>query len=228
MSASRILLVDEDDDNRDMIAVALESAGYEVDRTATAAEALALLRQRKYRLIVGHYGLPDQDAVAMLKDAKAEGLLEHTAALIITGQPDPIVAEGLDVIRKPLDIRRLLHQVNTVAGPAPRPSRSVPGGPAARPVELALYVSLPWPSSVKAQRNLQSVLAEIPAGQVRLTVYDLAKDPGRAETDGIVFAPTLVKLYPEPRAWVMGDLSDRQVLVNLLLMCGLEPRRKPR
>jgi hypothetical protein len=99
---------------------------------------------------------------------------------------------------------------------------------AAAPVELALYVTLPWPSSLKAKRNLDRVLSGFSRSQVRLTVFDLAREPERAEQDGIVFSPTLVKRSPEPRAWVMGDLSDRKVLANLLLMCGLEPRKKPR
>src|SRR5688572_13679042 len=128
MSSPCVLLVDEDDDNREMIAVALESAGYQVDRAATAGEAMARLRQRKYRLVVGHYGLPDQTAGAMLKEAKAAGLMEETAALIITGQPDLAAADGLPVIAKPLDITKLLRQVGLVCGPAPA------SAPAAAPV----------------------------------------------------------------------------------------------
>jgi circadian clock protein KaiB len=211
-----------------MIAVALESAGYEVDRAATAGEAMAHLRRGKYRLVVGHYGLPDKTAGAMLKEAKADGLMEETAALIITGQPDLAAADGVPVIAKPLDLTRLLRQVELVCGPAPAPAPAA--SPVATPtrVELALYVSLPWPSSLKAQRNLQAVLAGFEESQVSLVVHDLAKDPGRSETDGIVFLPTLVKQSPEPRAWVMGDLSDRRVLANLLLMCGLEPRKSKR
>jgi circadian clock protein KaiB len=229
MSSPRVLLVDEDDDNREMIAVALESAGYDVDRAASAGEAIARLRERRYRLVIGHYGLPDKTAGAMLKEAKAEGLMEETAALIITGQPELAAADGLDVIAKPLDIARLLRQVGVVCGPAPaRAPARVAAGEAVTPVELALYVSLPWPSSLKAHRNLQKVLAGFEPSQVRLIVHDLAKDPARAEADGIVFLPTLVKQSPEPRAWVMGDLSDRRVLSNLLLMCGLEPRKSKR
>jgi CheY-like chemotaxis protein len=228
MSSPCVLLVDEDDDNREMIAVALESAGYQVDRAATAGEAMARLRQRKYRLVVGHYGLPDQTAGAMLKEAKAAGLMEETAALIITGQPDLAAADGLPVIAKPLDITKLLRQVGLVCGPAPAPAPAAAPVATPAPVELALYVSLPWPSSLKAHRNLQAVLAGFEESQVRLVVHDLARDPGRAEADGIVFLPTLVKQSPEPRAWVMGDLSDRRVLSNLLLMCGLEPRKTPR
>jgi KaiB-like protein len=146
----------------------------------------------------------------------------------MSGQPDPLGIDPQELIHKPLDLVRLLRQVQTAVGPAPPRHRKGPDAAVSDPVDLALYISPPWPSSLKAQRNLEKVLAGFEASQVRLTVYDLAQDPGRAETDGIVFSPTLVKRAPEPRAWVMGDLSDRRVLANLLLMCGLEPRKQKR
>jgi CheY-like chemotaxis protein len=228
MTAPRVLLVDENDDNREMIAIALEGQGYPVERAISAAEGLQRLRQGRYGLVISHYGLPDQTAAAMLKDAKREGLLDGTATLVMSGQPDPLGVEPHELLHKPLDLARLLRQVHTAVGPAPSRPGSASDATAGGAVDLALYVSLPWPSSLKARRNLEKVLAGFSASQVRLTVYDLAKDPGRAETDGIVFSPTLVKRSPEPRAWVMGDLSDRRVLANLLLMCGLEPRKTRR
>ena len=228
MSTPRVLLVDENDDNRELIALALERDGYAVDRVASAAEGLERLRQGGYGLVIAHYGLPDQTAAAMLKDAQRERLLEGMATLVMSGQPDPMGVAPHELVKKPLDLERLLQQVHTAVGPAPpRPGRD-PGASKGGPVDLALYISLPWPSSLKARRNLETVLAGFSPSQVRLTVYDLAKDPGRAEADGIVFSPTLVKRSPEPRAWVMGDLSDRRVLSNLLLMCGLEPRKLKR
>jgi CheY-like chemotaxis protein len=226
--APRVLLVDENDDNRDMIAVALEARGYQVDRVPSAGDALERLRRGGYRLVIGHYGLPDKNAAVMFKEAKQEGLLEKTATLVMSGQPDPLGVDPRQLIPKPLDLARLLRQVETVVGPVSAPPRVPVRSEAAPPVELALYLSLPWPSSLKAKRNLDKVLSHFQPSQVRLTVHDLAKDPGRAETDGIVFSPTLVKQWPEPRAWVMGDLSDRRVLANLLLMCGLEPRKSRR
>jgi hypothetical protein len=133
-----------------------------------------------------------------------------------------------ELIRKPLDLQRLLRAVGSAKdgvapGPVPPASEA-----AVAPVDLALYLTMPWPSSMKAKRNLEIVLAGFSPSEVRLTIYDLAQEPDRAETDGIVFSPTLIKRSPEPRAFVMGDLSDRRVLSNLLLMCGLEPRKKPR
>jgi DNA-binding response OmpR family regulator len=222
--SGRILLVDENDDHRELIATALEAEGYPVDRAVSAADALHRLRKERYGLVLGHYGLPDQTAVAMLKNAHGEGLLDGTATMIMTGQPDAVGVPQHELITKPLELSRLLRQVRTALGPPPERKASA-AAVAVAPVELALYLTLPWPSSLKAKRNLERVLAGFQASQVRLSVHDLAKDPARAEADGIVFSPTLVKRFPEPRAWVMGDLSDRRVLANLLLMCGLEPRK---
>jgi CheY-like chemotaxis protein len=227
MISPRVLLVDENDDNRDMIALALEGEGYEVDRVALAAEALDCLRRRRYQLVLGHYGLPDKTAAALFKEAKQEGLLEETATLVMSGLPEPVGVDSGQLIRKPLDLVRLIRQVHNVVGPPAPRARPARAG-AGEPVELVLYVSLPWPSSLKAKRNLEKLLAGFEPSQVNVTICDLAQDPARAEADGIVFSPTLVKRSPEPRAWVMGDLSDRRVLANLLLMCGLEPRKGKR
>lgn len=227
MSSVRVLLVDENDDNRELIALALERDGYEVQRSPSAAEALQALRSGRFSVVIGHYGLPDKTAAALFQEARREGLLEGTTTLVLSGQPDPIGVERDQLIRKPLDLPRLLRAVAAAAGRAPTAPRR-PRSTVATPVELTLYLTMPWPSSLKAKRNLERVLAGFSASEVRLTICDLAQEPNRAETDGIVFSPTLVKRSPEPRAWVMGDLSDRRVLSNLLLMCGLEPRRKPR
>ena len=227
MAAPRILLVDENDDNREVIALALQTEGYAVERCASAAEALESLRRSRFEIVIGHYGLPDKTAAALFQDARGEGLLTGTATLVLSGQADPVGVHPDQLIRKPLDLPRLLRAVATAApGTARRPPAAAEDATA--PVELTLYVTLPWPSSMKAKRNLERVLAALPPSQVRLTICDLAKEPARAEQDGIVFSPTLLKRSPEPRAWVMGDLSDRRVLSNLLLMCGLEPRKKPR
>jgi DNA-binding response OmpR family regulator len=223
-----VLLVDENEDNREMIALALEGEGYQVDRVASAAEAVARLRRGRYQVVLGHYGLPDKTAAVLFQEARQEGLLADTATLVMSGLPEPLGVEPGQLLRKPLDLGLLLQQVRAVVGPAPPRAASPSRGRGAPPVELALYLSLPWPSSLKAKRNLEKLLSHFDSAQVKLTIHDLAQDPGRAEADGIVFSPTLVKQSPPPRAWVMGDLSDRRVLANLLLMCGLEPRKRGR
>jgi circadian clock protein KaiB len=151
-------------------------------------------------------------------------------------------AGGVKVLRKPLDLQDVVRQVHSIVGPpegpGPPPSRAADRrrqtaeAQEARArhlakIELALYVTLPWPSSLRAKENLKRVLAGVHEGDVRLLVCDLAREPERAERDNVLFSPTLVKVWPEPRMWILGDLSEPGVLTDLLSMCGVEVAARP-
>ena len=75
-------------------------------------------------------------------------------------------------------------------------------------VELVLYYTPPWPSSMKARRNLEKILGGYAPDTVHLTLRDLAEHPDLAEADGVVFSPTLIKKSPGAPVWMLGDLSD--------------------
>jgi hypothetical protein len=53
-------------------------------------------------------------------------------------------------------------------------------------------------------------------------VCDLVRDPFAGEADRIAFTPTLVKRYPEPRMWVLGNLREPEILADLLRVCGVD------
>lgn len=50
-------------------------------------------------------------------------------------------------------------------------------------------------------------LAHVP-GHHRIEVVDLLQDPQRGLADGMIVSPTLVRISPEPKQIVMGNLSD--------------------
>jgi len=229
----RILLVEDHDDIREMIATALRGQGYQVDHAALPAEAIALLRKTGYDLVVSHYNLPGQTAAEMLKGAAAEGLLKDTPTLVVTADPDPQGVEPTSIIRKPLDVAKFLLQIQKIFSSASLaaapPERRVAGASRRMPaatVELVLYVNKVWVTSIRARENLQKVLDDYVGAQVRLKVCDVADDALAAEEDQVVFTPTLVKRSPPPRAWVIGDLSDLSVVTSLLDMSGVERRRR--
>jgi hypothetical protein len=56
-------------------------------------------------------------------------------------------------------------------------------------------------------------------------VCDISRNPERAEEDSVCYTPMLVKKLTEPRASVLGDLSNPEALMTLLKSCGLEPVR---
>jgi hypothetical protein len=71
---------------------------------------------------------------------------------------------------------------------------------------------------------MEEVLAEFDASQVRYEVCDLLRHAASAERDRVVFTPTLVKRAPAPRSWILGDLTDDEVVRDLLGMCGVTAR----
>jgi circadian clock protein KaiB len=82
--------------------------------------------------------------------------------------------------------------------------------------ELRLYVAGQTPKSVKAFANLKRICEEHLAGQYRIEVIDLMKNPGLAQQDQILAIPTLVRKLPEPVRQIIGDLANTErVLMGL-------------
>jgi len=236
-AAGRILVVDGDHDHGPMLSTVLQAQGYRVDIAPSAQAGHEALRAARYQLLLVHYGLPDGTGVAFLESARAEGLLDGAAQMLFTGKASLESTDTTRVLKKPIDLQDLVRQVHSIIGPpegpGPPPSvgsdrrRKTEEAKAARArhgarLELALYVTLPWPSSLRAKANLTRVLSRVPEGQVRLVVCDLAHEPERAEKDNVLFSPTLVKVWPAPKMWILGDLSESEVLIDLLALCGID------
>ncbi|MGE5295610.1 MAG: circadian clock KaiB family protein [Solirubrobacterales bacterium] len=82
--------------------------------------------------------------------------------------------------------------------------------------DLRLYVAGQTPRSIAALQNLERICEEHLAGQYRIEVVDLLKDPKLARGDQILAVPTLVRKLPEPVRKIIGDLSNvDRVLVGL-------------
>lgn len=91
------------------------------------------------------------------------------------------------------------------------------GGP-----RLRLYVAGASPNSVAALANLRAALAEHAGLSAELEIIDVLHDPGRAQRDGILITPMLVRVSPLPERRVLGNLRDRATLLGAL---GIEARR---
>jgi CheY-like chemotaxis protein len=221
-ATTRILLVENDEDHRKLLGQALRNQSYAVDEAASAAEAKTHLAGARYALMIAHYSLPDSTATELLRTTRGEGLLADTPAIVFTGQPDVQKSGDFELMRKPLAVSDLLRQVQAIVGAPVGPEAPAPAPAAAARVQLVLYVTKPWPSSQRAIRNLETALAGLAAGEVGLEVCDLAREPERADHDRVIFSPTLVRVRPEPRMWVVGDLTDRAVIADLLSTCGLD------
>jgi DNA-binding response OmpR family regulator len=220
--APRILVVEDSRDIVDLITLALVRHGWHVEAAARADEALERLAERAFDLVISHLNLPDRVATEMLREARAAGSLATTSVLIITGQATVENPEDYPVLRKPLDIAALVRQVGAIlqnSGAARGPSDD------SAIVELVLYYTPPWPSSMKARRNLEKILEGYEPEAVHLTLRDLGEHPDLAESDGVVFSPTLIKRSPGAPVWMLGDLSDSSAVTDLLLASGIRTRK---
>jgi two-component system CheB/CheR fusion protein len=108
-----LLLVEDDDDTRDLMALALRGAGFQVQPAGSGREALALLEATPYDLLVTDYDMPGMTGTEMLQIATERGLVRTARPLIVTAHPSPKGTEGFPVIRKPLDLARFVAMLRS-------------------------------------------------------------------------------------------------------------------
>jgi DNA-binding response OmpR family regulator len=199
-----ILLVEDDDDARTFMSMMLEFDGHDVDTVRTASDALDRLRHNRYDLVVSDYMLPDITGTGFLQRARSAGLLDHTPALLATAHPNPETLDDVPVLYKPFDFEEFLVRVRTVL----RMSHSA-GGAAIR---LVLYVSRGSLACRRARRAIRQLIDSWPTRAVELTVRDVADDPAAAAADCISYTPTLLRVSPGPRVWIVGEPRDDRVV----------------
>jgi circadian clock protein KaiB len=94
--------------------------------------------------------------------------------------------------------------------------------PFTRMIEISfiLYICSELPNSIQAEANLNAMcLAHFP-GHHQVEIVDILKDPQRGLLDGIIVAPTLVRISPEPKQIVLGNLSDRARVLHAVSWSG--------
>ena len=232
---ARILVVDDQDDVRRMLVTALELEGHRVDEASNAEEGLNRLREARYNLVLSDYAMPGHTGTWMFSEANRLRLLNGAATVIVTAQPFVRETPEITVITKPFDLDSFLSQVRRLldlqdGGQLDRVSS---GGtdmaregsqPRRHKVELVLYVSSASAASIQARRNLEMLLSRFATNQVQWSVRDLGRDPLAGVEDRIAFTPTLVKRFPEPRMWVLGNLRETDLLADMLRLCGVESK----
>jgi hypothetical protein len=87
-----------------------------------------------------------------------------------------------------------------------------------------LYVTADSIPCHRAKTAMREILKDYDANSVDFRIYDLEGHLRAAQRDRIIFTPTLVKRWPDPKVWVLGDLTRRAVVIDLLEMAGVTPK----
>jgi len=88
MPMARILAVDDDAMNRDMLLRRLEKLGYDVTEAATGREALSKVKEGNFDLILLDILMPDFDGFQTLEFIKADPRLKHIPVIMLTALDD--------------------------------------------------------------------------------------------------------------------------------------------
>jgi two-component system, OmpR family, response regulator len=119
MTPLRVLLVEDDDDNRELMAEVLASSGCEVLSAATGQEGLKTLSESSVDVVVTDVGMPGMGGLEVARAAKA--IAPTVPVVIVTGwaeREDVASARGKQVdaiLVKPVDPDALAQTVTDVA-----------------------------------------------------------------------------------------------------------------
>lgn len=68
----------------------------------------------------------------------------------------------------------------------------------------------------RARANIQRICDHDLDGKVVVEIVDILADPEKAEAAKILATPTLIKQLPQPLRRIIGDLTDRGVVLAAL------------
>lgn len=117
----RVLVVDDNQDAADSLAMMLNMAGHEVRTLYAAREAIDLAREWRPHAMLLDIGLPDIDGYALARQLRKEPALRSTRLAAITGYGQPAdrarsrEAGFNDHLVKPVDLDRVLEVLQRAA-----------------------------------------------------------------------------------------------------------------
>jgi two-component system, OmpR family, phosphate regulon response regulator OmpR len=128
MSASRVLLIDDDARLSTMVGDYLRAGGFEVEAAGTLAAGRERLATGQFDALVLDLMLPDGDGLDLCRELRAQPRTRHLPLLMLTARGEPldrIVGLELgadDYLPKPFEPRELLARVKALlrrAAPTP-------------------------------------------------------------------------------------------------------------
>lgn len=125
---TRILLVEDNEMNRDMLSRRLARKGFEVLLAVDGEEAVAITLEQQPDIVLLDMNLPLKDGWTAAREIRADGRGQHVPIIALTAHAmsdDRARALGAgcdDYETKPLDFARLLGKIAALTGSGDTPS----------------------------------------------------------------------------------------------------------
>ncbi|MCS7225743.1 MAG: response regulator [Gloeomargarita sp. SKYB31] len=238
LQGKTLLVVDDHPINRKVVRYQACRWGLEVEEAASAAEALAKMRERTYALVLVDMHMPEVDGLTLGRQIKQDARLAPTPLIMLTSshlreEAQQAAAIGFAAhLVKPVKASRLLDTImNVLAGTlavTTTPTPELPPAQSVSPLRILLAEDNPVNQKV-ALKQLESLgyKADVAAnGQEALEMalrfpYDLVlMDCQMPVLDGFAATRRLHELHQE------GRLPQRPIVVALTANAMKEDREK--
>ncbi len=117
LSGCKILLIDDDDDNRDLLAFVLEARQAQVTAVGTPDEVITTLSQRAFDVYISDIAMPYEDGYSLLRRVRALEYGKQIPAIALTAfakeeDHHQAIAAGFQTyLAKPIDPDRVVSAV---------------------------------------------------------------------------------------------------------------------
>jgi DNA-binding response OmpR family regulator len=111
---TRILLVEDDDQNAALVTMMCERDGYEVVRSADGMSALFVLWSERVDVVLMDLHLPEIDGAGLLRIMRSHHSFDHVPVIALTGltaaaiREELVTAGAASVLHKPFARKELL------------------------------------------------------------------------------------------------------------------------
>ncbi len=118
MAKTRLLIVDDEDDLRELLSQVLSNSGYEIQTASDGAQALSVLKSATFDVVLLDIQMPKVDGIQVLKHLKSHK--PQTKTIVLTGYADLRNAMearefgAKDFISKPYKLEDVLSTIERV------------------------------------------------------------------------------------------------------------------
>lgn len=202
----RVLVCEDDADVGRLLQIMVDKAGCEADLALNAAQAKALMRERRYAAITLDLGLPDQDGLSFLRELRASAEAASIPVIVVSA----VAQEGrlkiggerlgvVDWLSKPIDEDRLLADLRSTLNAGTRRLRilHVEDDADVRNVVAALVRDIGY---FEAAASIAEAKSKLKHGSFDLVLLDL----GLPDGSGLELLPLVESMTPRPRVVIFS------------------------
>jgi len=166
---ARILVVDDEPGIRELLSEILYDEGHAVELAENASQARVARNAARPDLVLLDIWMPDSDGVSLLKEWRAQGLLDMPVVMMsghatIDTAIDATRIGAVAFLEKPITLQRLLQTVAAAleqgSAPPPAPTRPAIASPATAPTTPAAAAGAASTPNALGHINLDQPLRE--------------------------------------------------------------------